>query len=107
MSKKCGHAEIIDNRMECEKQRQRNLTKSPYYARGLRAGRMNASKKLDNPYLGSAGEAWQLGVDEATRNKDQANTKSYYKFCVVCGQEEGFPEYPGHEPTDHTCFVCK
>jgi hypothetical protein len=108
MAYECKHGLILYGTcMECEKERVSNLRNSPYYTRGQRAGKISEGKRLENPYLASAGEAWQLGFDEASRDKTPAKTQSYYKFCVVCGQEEGFPEYEGHDPTDHTCFVCK
>ncbi len=66
MASECKHGTALYGTcMVCEKERINNLRQSPYYAKGQRAGAINAGKVLENPYLASAGEAWQLGFDEA------------------------------------------
>lgn len=43
----------------------------------------------------------------ATNILEDFSKLSGYKFCVICGNTEGFPEVENQEPTAHTCCGCK
>jgi len=45
--------------------------------------------------------------ETATDILEEFHKQSGYKFCVKCGNTEGFPEVKNQDPMAHTCCDCK